>query len=56
MLRRARRTRISKSSIVRRELSFNFTLRNPNYDSLASLPAWAQKTMREHIDDERQFT
>ena len=42
--------------IVRRELSFNFTLRNPNYDSLAALPAWAQKTMREHIDDERPFT
>ena len=42
--------------IVRRELSFNFTRHNPNYDSLASLPAWAQKTMREHIDDERQFT
>jgi deoxyribodipyrimidine photo-lyase len=41
--------------IVRRELSFNFTLRNPHYDSLASLPAWVQKTMREHIDDERQF-
>ncbi|HEX6124884.1 MAG TPA: deoxyribodipyrimidine photo-lyase [Pyrinomonadaceae bacterium] len=41
--------------IVRRELSFNFTLRNPRYDSLAALPAWAQKTMREHIDDERQF-
>jgi deoxyribodipyrimidine photo-lyase len=42
--------------IVRRELSFNFTLRNPDYDSLASLPAWVQKTMREHIDDHRQFT
>lgn len=41
--------------IVRRELSFNFTLRNPRYDSLASLPAWVQKTMRDHIDDERQF-
>jgi deoxyribodipyrimidine photo-lyase len=41
--------------IVRRELSFNFTHHNPNHDSLASLPAWAQKTMREHIDDERQF-
>ncbi|MBA3353589.1 MAG: deoxyribodipyrimidine photo-lyase [Blastocatellia bacterium] len=41
--------------IVRRELSFNFTLRNPHYDSLASLPTWVQKTMREHIDDERQF-
>ena len=41
--------------IVRRELSFNFTSRNPHYDSLAALPAWVQKTMREHIDDERQF-
>ena len=41
--------------IVRRELSFNFTSHNPNYDSLASLPAWAHKTMREHISDERQF-
>jgi deoxyribodipyrimidine photo-lyase len=42
--------------IVRRELSFNMTRHNPNYDSLAALPAWAQKTMREHADDERQFT
>ena len=41
--------------IVRRELSFNFTRHNPNYDSLASLPPWVQKTMREHHDDERQF-
>lgn len=41
--------------IVRRELSFNFTLRNPNYDSLAALPAWVHKTMRDHINDERQF-
>jgi len=42
--------------IVRRELSFNMTRHNPNYDSLAALPAWVQKTMREHADDERQFT
>lgn len=42
--------------IVRRELSFNLTLRNPKYDSLAALPAWVQNTMRDHIDDERQFT
>ncbi|MFN6962271.1 MAG: deoxyribodipyrimidine photo-lyase [Pyrinomonadaceae bacterium] len=41
--------------IVRRELSFNFTYRNQNYDSLGSLPAWAQATMREHVDDDRQF-
>ncbi|MEP6848792.1 MAG: deoxyribodipyrimidine photo-lyase [Acidobacteriota bacterium] len=41
--------------IVRRELSYNFTLHNEEYNSLESLPAWVQKTMREHIDDERQF-
>jgi deoxyribodipyrimidine photo-lyase len=40
--------------IVRRELSFNFTRHNPNYDSLAALPAWVQKTMREHIEDKRE--
>jgi deoxyribodipyrimidine photo-lyase len=42
--------------IVRRELSFNMTRHNPHYDSMAALPAWVQKTMREHADDERQFT
>ena len=41
--------------IVRRELSFNLTRHNPHYDSLAALPAWVQKTMRDHIGDERQF-
>ncbi len=39
--------------IVRRELSFNMTRHNPHYDSLAALPAWVQKTMREHAEDER---
>lgn len=39
--------------IVRRELSYNFTRHNPKYDSLESLPAWAQETMREHLGDER---
>jgi deoxyribodipyrimidine photo-lyase len=42
--------------VVRRELSFNFTRHNPNYDSLSSLPPWVQTTMREHADDQRQFT
>jgi deoxyribodipyrimidine photo-lyase len=40
--------------IVRRELSFNTTRHNANYDSLAALPPWAQATMREHIADERE--
>ncbi len=39
--------------IVRRELSFNFTKFNKDYDSLRALPAWVQETMREHIGDER---
>jgi deoxyribodipyrimidine photo-lyase len=39
--------------IVRRELSFNMTRHNANYDSLAALPPWVHKTMREHADDER---
>ncbi|MEQ1921198.1 MAG: deoxyribodipyrimidine photo-lyase [Pyrinomonadaceae bacterium] len=42
--------------IVRRELSFNMAQHNANYDSLAALPAWVQKTMREHASDERQIT
>lgn len=39
--------------IVRRELSFNMTRHNPNYDTLEALPPWALKTMREHAADER---
>ena len=41
--------------IVRRELSYNLTSFNKNYDSLQALPEWVHKTMREHADDERQF-
>ena len=40
--------------IVRRELSYNLTLFNDKYDSLAALPNWVQKTMRDHTDDERK--
>jgi deoxyribodipyrimidine photo-lyase len=39
--------------IVRRELSYNFTLRNKDYASLDALPAWVQQTMREHVKDKR---
>jgi deoxyribodipyrimidine photo-lyase len=39
--------------IVRRELSYNFTRFNQNYDSLKSLPDWARQTMRKHVDDQR---
>ncbi len=40
-----------EQAIVRRELSFNLTSHNPNYDSLEALPDWVQKTMRKHADD-----
>jgi deoxyribodipyrimidine photo-lyase len=39
--------------IVRRELSYNFTKFNTNYDSLESLPPWVQQTMRKHSQDQR---
>lgn len=42
-----------EQAIVRRELSFNFTRHNPHYDSLKSVPDWAQKTMRDHAGDPR---
>ena len=42
-----------EQAIVRRELSYNLTRHNPHYDSLQSLPEWAQQTMREHADDPR---
>ena len=40
--------------IVRRELSYNFTKFNDEYDSLACLPNWVQETMRKHHDDKRE--
>lgn len=42
--------------IIRRELSDNFCLYNPKYDSLEGAPPWALKTLAEHIDDPREFT
>ena len=39
-----------------RELSLNFCLRNPAYDSLAALPDWTQRSMRAHAGDERPVT
>ncbi len=39
--------------VVRRELSYNFTKFNPDYESLKALPDWAKKTIREHDADAR---
>jgi deoxyribodipyrimidine photo-lyase len=41
--------------IVRRELSDNFCFTNPNYDSVAGFPTWAQKTLNGHRSDSRDF-
>ncbi len=40
--------------IVRRELSMNFCLYNPSYDTLACLPGWARETLEEHAHDQRE--
>jgi deoxyribodipyrimidine photo-lyase len=39
--------------IVRRELSYNFALRNPEHRSLEALPDWVRRNLSEHAGDER---
>jgi deoxyribodipyrimidine photo-lyase len=41
--------------IVRRELSMNFVYYNRQYDSLAGLPAWVKRTLKEHEKDPREY-
>lgn len=41
--------------IVRRELAMNFVHYTENYDSLDALPDWAQKTLKEHGNDKREY-
>ncbi len=41
--------------IVRRELSDNYCLYNPQYDSFEGVPAWAKKTLNKHRIDRRVF-
>lgn len=41
--------------IVRRELTDNFCLHNPDYDTLQGAPAWALKTLEEHRHDPRDY-
>ena len=43
--------------IIRRELSFNFIYYNRMYDKFPELlPEWAQKTLKKHWDDQREYT
>jgi deoxyribodipyrimidine photo-lyase len=41
--------------IVRRELSDNFCLYEPRYDSFAGFPEWARKTLDQHRSDKREY-
>ncbi|MGD0827885.1 MAG: deoxyribodipyrimidine photo-lyase [Desulfobaccales bacterium] len=41
--------------IVRRELADNFCFYNPQYDSFAGFPSWAQKTLDEHRRDPKEY-
>jgi deoxyribodipyrimidine photo-lyase len=41
--------------IVRRELTDNYCFYNPHYDQVAGAHEWAQKTIAEHADDEREY-
>jgi len=41
--------------IVRRELSHNFVFYNDKYDTFASLPPWAIRTLNFHRRDKRQY-
>jgi deoxyribodipyrimidine photo-lyase len=41
--------------VVRRELSDNFCLYNPNYDNMDGFPEWARKSLKEHRRDRREY-
>jgi deoxyribodipyrimidine photo-lyase len=41
--------------IVRRELSDNFCLYNPHYDTPHGFPAWARRTLSDHARDARPY-
>jgi deoxyribodipyrimidine photo-lyase len=41
--------------IVRRELSHNFVFYNDKYDTFASLPPWAMRTLSFHRRDKREY-
>jgi deoxyribodipyrimidine photo-lyase len=41
--------------IIRKELSDNFVLYNPHYDSPKGFPEWAKKTLKKHARDKRPY-
>ena len=59
ILRRQKITPASESFleelIIRRELADNFCCYNLHYDNINAFPPWANKTLTEHFDDEREY-
>jgi len=43
-----------EESVVRRELSLNFCYFTADYDKFGCLPAWAKKTLKEHMKDKKE--
>ncbi|MEX1346266.1 MAG: deoxyribodipyrimidine photo-lyase [Desulfobacterales bacterium] len=41
--------------VVRRELAINFAFYTSNYDAYGCIPGWAQKTLADHQDDQREY-
>ncbi len=41
--------------IVRRELSDNFCLHAPDYDSVSGFPEWSKESLEQHRGDEREY-
>ena len=41
--------------IVRRELSINYVLHEPRFDSYSAIPEWAKRTLHEHRGDQRPY-
>lgn len=41
--------------VVRRELTDNFCLYNPDYDHYNGFPEWAKRSLGKHLDDKRSY-
>jgi deoxyribodipyrimidine photo-lyase len=41
--------------VVRRELAMNFAFYTSDYDAYGCIPGWAQKTLADHQDDQREY-
>jgi deoxyribodipyrimidine photo-lyase len=44
-----------EEAVIRRELSDNYCYYNKNYDSFGGFPKWAQKSLKKHRNDKRDY-